>query len=488
METGKTGNKKMLLRQQDVVLIKNSNEAKDSSIYGNLFDCLESYKKLSNSELNKNLVFDDKARAVLLNWENKESLINNIMKEWFAITNYKISDTKIPCQLCGTPNIIICFIQNKITGVELHIGSDCIKSFSDIDGLKQQRKNIMNLHRERDRQKRKIEFEILEGDDIGFLAEAKEKNKNFKVLLPYKLQLDINDNLNQINLVKESYIKSGGDINRLFSVYSSLKNKFNKLYNNAELHYYSVKDDLRVCDKDTSEWLLKNNPHIREKVSKNNGLFDVETLKKVTSEEYVKKKLDIFRKHLSDSDIRIIHTNGSNISFLIQNNRYIRPVIFSMRIKDFMETIGCYCLTNKKFTFDKSNFNNILIDNTYKNYFAVYNSIKKILINNGYDFIFEEKTQQGYWKKLPYNEKRTRWSDVITYDAIYKKSDTSLLLSTFSLFLLKDETVFEKNFDKVINKMECGKTWITQHEKESREQITKEARGLQRQGEFIPYI
>lgn len=57
----------------------------------------------------------------------------------------------------------------------------------------------------------------------------------------------------------------------------------------------------------------------------------------------------------------------------------------------------------------------------------------------------------------------------------------------FSKFLLCEESILIKNFDYVIKKMECGKVWITQGEKDTNEQIVQEARGLQKQREFIHY-
>ena len=58
---------RLLITQQEMVLIKNSNETKNIEVYGNLYDCVQEYKKLSKADLDNNRVFDKKARTVLLN-------------------------------------------------------------------------------------------------------------------------------------------------------------------------------------------------------------------------------------------------------------------------------------------------------------------------------------------------------------------------------------------------------------------------------------
>jgi len=70
---------------------------------------------------------------------------------------------------------------------------------------------------------------------------------------------------------------------------------------------------------------------------------------------------------------------------------------------------------------------------------------------------------------------------------MYKKSNIGLFLNVVSPFLLKEEKVFKINIDRGIKRMEAGQVWITQSEKDARDRLTREARGLQKQREFIPY-
>ena len=246
---------KLLITQQEMVLIKNSSEATNTELYGNLYDCIQNYVKLSKTELDNNIVFDEKARIVLLNSENKKMMMDKIMDEWYSVKNCDIVETLINCQLCGRPNKYVYYIHNKITDIDLHIGSDCVKNYPDITGIKQQKKRLSQLKREQTQQKRKIEFEMREGEEIGFIVDAEKKFKEFPVVLPFKLHTAIKDVLYQLNLSKTTYIKNGGNLDEAYSVYCVLKEKFNDLYKQADEHYQIVKNNSLVCDKETSEWL-----------------------------------------------------------------------------------------------------------------------------------------------------------------------------------------------------------------------------------------
>lgn len=483
----KQGNR-LLITQQEMVLIRNSHEVRNIEIYGNLYDCIEDYKKISEVELKENVVFDKKARAVLLNPENKKVMMNKIMDEWYSIKNCDIAETLVNCQLCGRPNKYIYYIRNKITDVELHIGSDCVKNYPDITGIKQQKKRMSQLRREQEQQKRKIEFEIREGEDIGFIDYAENKLKDFPILLPYKLYKAIEDVVYQLNLSKSTYIKSGGNLDEVYSLFCTLKEKFNELFKQAEKHYRIVQSNPLICDKETSEWLLNNNPMIWEKVSKSNGIFSVDTLMKVYDMRYINKKIREIMLHLKDRDLKVLQISKSYIHFSIQNSRYVYNITFIMPIKKFMECIGCYALTDKQYKFGKEDLQDIFIEVSNNNFHAVYNSILEILNKKGYDFIVEEKTEQAYWKKLSQFEKRNRWSNrEIQTEPMYKKSSIALFLKMFSLFLLKDETYLEKNFDLIIKNMESGQRWITQTEKNTYEEAARYARGMQKQKGFIAY-
>lgn len=480
--------KKLLITQQEMILIKNSEEIKNVDIYGNLYDCLERYPKLSMQELVNDRVFDDKAKVVLLNQANKKDMMTKIMQEWYAVKEYDIVDTNLNCQLCGKKNKYIFYIHNKLNETELHIGSDCVKKFPDIIGIKLEQRKLSKQRADSMRQKRKIEFEVMEGDELSFLDDVEKQYRNYRVILPYDLNEKLKETLYQLNSIKTSYIKNGGVLEVIFENYNVLKTQMIQLLDKATRHQEKIQNNILACNKDTAEWLLSNNPRIWEKVARNDGLFTEETLKSVWYPKYVESVLGIIRKHMADDELRLLRVNGNEIIFSVKNERYYYPVTFSMDIKTFMVKIGSLCLANKKYIFTKKELKNIRIIFSKRNYEVVYNSILSILKKHGYDFIIEDKTEQAYWKKMPYSEQRNKWSNrVTTIGAMYKKSNIETLLNTISPYLLENESVLDENFAQVIKKMESGKAWLTQEEKNQSEQIARHAKGMQKQKEFIMY-
>lgn len=481
-------NQRLLITQQEMVLIKNSDEATNVDLYGNLFDCIQDYKKLSKSNLDNNMAFCQKAKTVLTNPDNRKVMMGKIKSEWYSYKNCDIVDTLVNCQLCGRPNRYVYYIHNKITNVDLHIGSDCVRNFTDITGIKQQKKRLSQLKKEQEQQKRKIDFEVLEGDDSCFIEDAENKFNNFPILLPYKIFNDLKDRISQIALLKSAYIKNGGDLDETFSSYCNLKNIIRELFISAEHYHNSVSGNPLICDKNTAEWLLKNNKNIWEMVSKNGGIFCADTLKKVRDERYVSQKIMLILRHMRDKDLQLLQVSRLYIHFSIKNERYVYPVTFTVPISYFMEHIGCYALTDKKYTFNKESLSHVAIENTSNNFHALYNSVFDTLKQNGYDFIIEEKTAQAYWKKLSQLDRKSQWSNrVISSNPMYKRSSTTTFFTALSPFLLKDENYMDNNFSEIIKIMERGQAWITQKEKNDREEAAKYARGIQKQKEFIPY-
>lgn len=480
---------RLIITQQEMVLIKNSMEARNTEVYGNLYECLGGYSKLTKRDLDKNLIFDKRARAVLVNVKNKKEMMDNINKEWHSISNYDITDTEMYCELCGRKNIVICYIRNRLNDKELHVGSECVKNFTAIDGIQKQLKTVSAKKKDYDRQKRKLEFEEREGEDFGFSQSAEEKFKSFEIMLPFKLYTELKEMLYQINLAKTTYVNSGGNLDEVWEKYLLLKEKINQLFVLADSHCEKYRTFELVCEKEASDWLLNNNRIVWEKVSKNNGMFNLETLKYMYQENYVQKKMHIFKRHLKDRDIKILKTNGANIRFKLKSDRYIYPVEFQMPLKIFMKNIGCYCLIDQKYTFGKNDLTDIAIDITMKNFEAVYNGVASKLKEHGYDFIIEEKTMQAYWKKMPIYGRRNKWSTHTNQvGAMYKKSSINKFLNVMKSYLLRDEKFIETEFDSIRKQMEGGYVWLTQEDKNMNEQIAMEAKGLQRQKEFIPYI
>ncbi|MDD3666914.1 MAG: hypothetical protein PHQ65_16730 [Bacteroidales bacterium] len=479
---------KLLITQQEMVLIKNSDETKNVDIYGNLFDCLTDYKKLSAQDLEKDITFDDRARAVLMSVDNKKVMMDKIISEWYASREFETTDREIFCQLCNTRNKYIFYIRNKITEIELNVGSECVRKFPDITGIKQQNKKLSQLIKENEKQKRTIEFDSFLKDDIGFLKESEQNFSNYPVMLTKKLHRDIEETIRQMNTLRTSYIGSGGNIQDIIAKYIRLKEDIVQLFSLAENRRKQVSSSILACDRDTSDWLKKNNPTVWNDVLENDGLFNKSTLMRMYYPKYIEKQLQILRKRISDSDITLQKLSGDSLSFLIRNKRYHSGVTFLVKIKWFMKEIGCYCLTEQNYSYGKKDLKEVAIEPSKHNFDAISNSIYAVMTKQGYD-IREEKSGDIYWVQKEHKKKASMWSseERVTQGVLYKRLRDGDLTTVYSQFLLLEESVFIAYFDEFKRKMEAGKTWISESDKKQNEEIAREAHGLQRQREFIHY-
>ena len=113
---------------------------KNIETYGNMYDCVMPYKVLSEIDLQKNELFNTKARATILG--NKNLLFQEIKDEWYAIGCNDETTEEVHCQLCGRKNKRIFYIKNRKNNNELHVGSACIKKFPDIENISVIRKTM----------------------------------------------------------------------------------------------------------------------------------------------------------------------------------------------------------------------------------------------------------------------------------------------------------------------------------------------------------
>lgn len=479
---------KLLIRRDEMVLIKNSQSAMNTDIYGNLYTCLQGYNSLSVGEFEGNKDFDNKAKAVILN--NKSMLMDSITEEWMALACNEDETKKVHCQLCNTPNKYIYYIQNSNTDKELHVGSECIKKFPKVRNVKKIKKDLSESKRIKEEQRRRIEFQEMELPDLNFIREAEGKFDNIDILLPHELYIKIKEILYCLNTTKTNYIKNGGKKEEVFKIYNDAKKQFENLWKQALEFFNKNKNKKLVCRGKVAKWLHENKPEIWLEVSQNGGFFNENTLKNAYQKEYVEDHIEDFRKHLSEKDISIVGVTGAAIRFSIENNDYKYPLTFSIAYKDFMRNIGCFCICTSKYLYTRNDLANYKIDDNMLNFNSLYNRIRNIIRNIGFDIEVDENTETMYYKMLPREIKsNSKWSNKSRLsEAYYKKFERRQFFNICLPIIFKDDEEIEKVFKLVFNKLKNSKeNWITEEDKRKYAELAAEAASRQKQREFIPY-
>jgi hypothetical protein len=330
--------KKLLIRESEMILIKNSETAKNTEIYGNLYQVIQPYNKFTQEDFYKNTLIDEKAKVVILN--NMKMLIGDIIQEWSAIGYSDEAVGEEHCQLCHTLNKWVYYIKNKNNDNELHVGSDCIKKFPGIENVSTINRDYKQRNLIESEKKRRIQFETIDINDINYAKDIKEKFENLDIVLPIEFYNQIESTLYDFNFLKTNFIKSGGDLSKITTIYYELKAKLESLWN-ATLDYYNKNKTKRlICHKDEGDWLRKNNNDIWVEVARNNGFLTKETLKHLYYTNYVRNHLKDFTEHLSDGSIKITGIEGNFIKFYVFDDRYRYRVSFGISIMTFMKETG----------------------------------------------------------------------------------------------------------------------------------------------------
>lgn len=475
----------LILQKQDVILIKKSEETKNTDIYGNLYEALSSYSNLSYGELNKDIVFDEKSRFALLH--NLSSLMDHVKQEWYAKTSFEIATEETHCQLCGRKNTYVCYIANRINGEELHVGRECVKKYKDINGANIVLAKLNSDKRSLVKETRANDFDINLGDDVDFTEYAKDKLESFPVLLPYELYTNISSAIIDCNRIRTSYVSSGGTLEEVIDKFKIRKNECENLFIKADEHYIKYKEHSLVCSRKIADWLANNYPTVIIDIQKNQGILNEDTLKFVHEPQFINKNLPVFRKCLKSTDVQLLRVEGDVLKFSIQNERFIQPIIFTTQIRNFMRNIGCHCLTQEGYRFTKNSITPAIESNS-NNLINSMNYLIGALSKTRYSLILEERTSQLYWEKRQIIT-RSKWSSHNeNLKPVYKSTTTEKLYGLMAGILYSDNISPDGLIRMITSKIEIGGQWIPKEEKDRNVRIASEAAGMQKQREFVPYV
>lgn len=476
---------KLILQKRDVVLIKKSEEVKNIDIYGNLYEALSPYSSLSYSKLEKDIVFDDKARLSLLH--NLNNLMDHVKQEWYAKTSFEVATEETHCQLCGAKNIYVCYIANRINGEELHVGRECVKNYKDINGANIVLAKLNSDKRNLTKEKRISDFDINLGEDVDFTKNAKDKLETFPILLPYDLYTNISSAIIDCNRIRTSYVSSGGNLEEAIGKFKIRKSECENLFRNANNHYKKYKEHPLICTRKIANWLSDNFPTVILDIQKNQGILNEDTLKFVHEPQFLNSSLPVFRRCLKGTDVQLLRVEGNVLRFSIQNERFVQPILFTTPIRNFMKNIGCHCLTQEGYRFTKNSIAPAIESNS-NNFKNSMNYLIGTLSKTRYNLILEERTSQLYWEKRQIILRNRCPNHKEDLKPVYKSITTEKLYGLMANILYLDNISSDELIRRITSKIEIGGQWIPKEEKDRNVRLASEAAGMQKQREFVPYV
>ena len=181
---------KSILSRDEISLLLNSEETKNKSLYGNLFDVLNAIKNMKAVTISdlQNLDIDKTAIAALT--YNKKSLLENVKNEWYVESDSSEEcDKKVRCGLCNAPNKYLFYIRNRINGKQVNVGSTCMTKFPDIQGYTDYKYSLTKTMRNQQSIARRTKFHSKLPNAIDVMDSANFYFDNLPILLPYELSL-----------------------------------------------------------------------------------------------------------------------------------------------------------------------------------------------------------------------------------------------------------------------------------------------------------
>ncbi len=441
------------LSRADISLLINSEEAKDTQLYGNLYDVLLQIKDLKavTVEELKDYNLDHDGLAALTH--NKHTLIDNTTKEWRATTDIVDNPKRVAiCQLCNAPSLRYeCHIRNIKNNIELLVGSECVNNFK-IDGYLDQKKQLAQIHKGHKIIERRNKFYNRFPNYENFISDAEKYFSTLPILLPYDLYNTLQNTIKRMRLISTKYVNEGKKA--YYSQYDSFDlfqqaiDSYAKLKDRADLHISKNLNKDLVCKRQEIDWLISENKiQLLQQISKNNGIYTLYTLRSMESVDFIQKYIELILSKNTSDIMKFKKISDNRIIYSFNKFGYQSPILFYINSKDFMQYIGADCIIKTGFAYGSKEILKVSnIINSKRNLISILEYIDNIINLLNCTFLVDDTSNSLYLYR-----KGDR--------AVRKFSHRAFMQNYSSYILLSDEEI--KKYLISIVKGNDNSKWIT---------------------------
>lgn len=458
---------KTVLTLDEINLLKNSEELKNTELYGNLYQVIYSLQNPKAVSLEDLPDLNNKAIGALTH--NKKTLIDTIIKEWYAErVSEEDPNKKVRCGLCNTPNKYLYYIRNRRNGCLLNVGSHCITKFPNIEGFTEQKQQLKQIHKNHKIIARRNEFYDRFPNCETIISNAEDYFSTLPILLPYDLYTKLDEIIKRMRLIYTKYVNEGkkpfNSQLDSFELFNLAINQFYRIKNQSDEMVSSNKNDPLICKRREIDWLIsQNKQHILSQIAENSGFYNLSTLRHITSVEFISDYIgDIFGRNQSQLYNFMSLKNG--LLYIAFNKHGYHPqIVFSMSLKDFMQSIASYCIYDSSFTYSLNDFTQYMkILNTRSNLESVINYISDFVYKFNCILLFNEQNNSIWLCRRGDKSIRIfRPYDFLTsYSKHINESDESIKVFIFSIIKggntvkwITPELQAKQGIDERVNKL-----------------------------------
>ena len=466
---------KSILSRDEISLLLNSEETKNKSLYGNLFDVLNAIKNMKAVTISdlQNLDIDKTAIAALT--YNKKSLLENVKNEWYVESDSSEEcDKKVRCGLCNAPNKYLFYIRNRINGKQVNVGSTCMTKFPDIQGYTDYKYSLTKTMRNQQSIARRTKFHSKLPNAIDVMDSANFYFDNLPILLPYELYKPLSNCVKMLRIIYRDYVNYGKkpfeSKKTSFELFEEYANNFNNIKQKSDNFIRKNINKELICRKDEIAWMEETKQkQLIIKISKNNARYNRETFSKMTSMIIIKRYFELFNERNSSDSISLIPINHetSAFSFVIVYLGF--QFVYKIDVKKYIKQIGVNCVFESEYKYNnKELFSVADIFYSDSNLNNAISSVKDTMLKFGYAILLDEETTDVY---------------------IYRKADKSIKHFTMNKFLyMYNKLLIQKSIDVYsgIAKL-TEKNWIY-IEEQSKHGTDEKVNSLYYQQYIEPYL
>lgn len=332
---------KVLISLEERQLVLNSEIIKN---YSALKIILTKYERVYESDFHDTWDFNPELKT-FIHYSFKK-VVDEASKEWFAsyheseVIHADIKQWK-HCSLCNAPNKYIFYIKNRMNGIELNVGSECITKFPLINELSG--KSVDVIKRDRIKEYNRIDRINKFNKVYPGIEEMKKEWRVEYNRLPIVMPIAIHERAEIVfknaDTVYSDYINGKTDDDAIKNFQIIIDN-YLSLSEDIKVQINNMQNEKFVCTIKIKDWLINNKlNNVLEQIIKDGGILTKSSIQKVYYPDFINTQMAGINSIISETPLKVVNIRENKLNFkFIDSSK--DTFYFECLLKTLMETYG----------------------------------------------------------------------------------------------------------------------------------------------------
>jgi hypothetical protein len=268
-----------------------------------------------------------------------------------------LGDDRKPCSLCGTPNRYIYYIQNRLNGNTLNVGSDCVEEFVDIDFLKDGKSKGQLLREAKKIRRRTIINKHIPGIEKTINTWESQLTQ-YHVLIPLSIEQPYMKAGNTLRDLYEGYLEEKYD-ETIFTEISQLISKKQTFVSEMEAYQQMYIGDKLIATPKMASWLERFGDLQTLSWLKEDGRVTSRSISRILEPSFIETILPDVSDLFDQIQIELADLDLENMAYILiprmfQDGRI--PIKLFCKVQKILDYYGVTLFGGKsRFAFDLNN-------------------------------------------------------------------------------------------------------------------------------------